>query len=414
MMLLYLLGCVTFSVPEPVTSDTESPLVEDSGDTDTDTDTTGPDTGIDTVDGEGDPTSEELFDESRIPDIYLEVSRDGIAALADEPYEYVEATLIYEDRRYGPIALRTKGENSWRPFSEKSSLKLDFNRYDGGPSRIFGMKGLTLNAMNEDYSMMHERVAYRLYREAGVPAARAHHAQVYLNGDLYGLFVMLDTVDDVFLERWFEDASGSMFEQHDGDYTDAYVQNNLYFQLEEGEDDRTALQAVADALESSGPDAIAAAGEHLDWAAFHRYWAAGSVVMNFDAYPFRFAGDDCHVYFDPTSQKLVYIPHGVDESFYYNRDIEGTANGHLSARCREVDACRDDWARAVYDALDVADKIDLAGYAREVRDQIEQAVRDDPERNYSLEYVDYYQDDMISRIVSRRSDIQDHIGSRPN
>ena len=48
MMLLYLLGCVTFSVPEPVTDDTEPPLVEDSGDTDIET--TGPDTGIDTVD----------------------------------------------------------------------------------------------------------------------------------------------------------------------------------------------------------------------------------------------------------------------------------------------------------------------------------------------------------------------------
>ncbi|MFT4978915.1 MAG: spore coat protein CotH [Myxococcota bacterium] len=412
---LLALACIptTFDVPG-------SGKDTDPGDSVEDTTPATNDSGIESIVGDGtdtdtdtDLTSEDLFDESTIPKLYLEMSSDSIAALIDEPYEYVQATFSWRDVSYGPIGVRTKGENSWRPFDEKTSLKLDFNRYEGGPDRFLELKGLTLNAMNEDYSMMHERVGYHLYRAAGVPAARAHHAQVYLNGELYGLFVMLDTVDDVFLERWFDDATGSMFEQHDGDFTDAYVQDNTYFQLEEGKDDRTALQAVADALESSGPDAIAAAGEHLSWEAFHRYWAAGSVVMNFDAYPFRFAGDDCHVYFDPTSERLIYIPHGVDESFYYNNNFETAAAGHLAARCREVSSCRDDWARIVYDVLDVADKIDLHGYAEDVRDQIEQAVRDDPERNYSLDYVEYYQQDMINKILNRRTDVTNFIGARP-
>lgn len=370
-----------------------------------------PDT--ESVSGRPELTSEELFSEDRLPEFYLELSDDALSDLRREPYEYTEATLVYDGQRYGPIGIRTKGQNSWRPFSEKSSFKLDFNRYDGGPDRFAGMKGLTFNGMNEDYSMMHERVAYKLYRESGVPAARAHHALVFVNDEFYGLFVMIDTIDDVFLKRWFDDTSGTMFEQYDGDLTDDYVQDNDHFQLEVGEDDRTELQGLADALEGSGPEAIEAAGAYLDWDAFHKYWAAGSVVMNFDAYPFRFAGDDCHLYFDPERSGFVYIPHGADETFYYDEDFEGRGNGHIAAKCREVESCRDDWAIRVYDALQILEDGDFEGYADEVRDQIAPWVEEDPERNYPLDYVEYYQRDMIQKIRDRRASVEYWIGSRP-
>jgi spore coat protein CotH len=168
------------------------------------------DDGTEYVSGFEDFTSEALFDESRLPEFRLEMTDEALNDLRRDPYEYTEAVLVYEGRRYGPIAIRTKGENSWRPFAQKSSFKLDFNRFEDSPGRFGELKGLTFNAMNEDYSMMHERVAYKLYRESGVPAARAHHAIIYLNDELYGLFVMIDTIDDVFLGRWFSDTSGSM------------------------------------------------------------------------------------------------------------------------------------------------------------------------------------------------------------
>ena len=318
--------------------------------------------------------------------------------------------------RYGPIGLRTKGENSWRPINQKSSLKLDFNRYkdDGGPNRVLGLKGLTLQAMNEDYSMMHERIAYWIYREAGVPAARAHHAIVTMNGELYGLFTVLETVDDLFLAERFEDPSGGMWEQHDGDYDDRYVNDNRYFQHEEGEDDRSGLQWVADALERGGADALDQAGERLDWAAFQRYWAASSIVMNFDAYPFRYAGDDCHVYDDPGRGKLVYIPHGVDESFYYDDNFETRAQGWLSSRCREVQSCRDDWARTVYDVLEIAEGLAWDSYAEEVAAQIEEAAQEDPNRNYSMSNVRSYQADMIRKLRNRRASVEAILGPPPN
>ena len=371
-----------------------------------------PDDEIETLPGVA-TDSDILFQDDLIQEFYLEISAAGLDDLRSDPYEYTEATLVFEGVSYGPIGIRTKGENSWRPFRDKSSFKLDFNRYDGGPDRFLGMKGLTFQGMNEDYTMMHERVAYRMYREAGVPAARANHAIVYVNDDLYGLFTVIDTVDDVFLKRWYDDPSGSMWEQHDGDLTDQYVQNNTYFQHEEGEDDRWSLQALADALEGSGDTAVDDASAVLDWAQFHRYWATGSVVMNFDAYPFRFAGDDCHVYYDVETERIHYFPHGTDETFYYDENFETRANGHIAAKCRESQSCRDDWANTVYDVLEISEDIDLVGYAEYVRDQIEEHAQNDPERNYSMNDVRQQQNYMISRLENRRASVQGHIGERP-
>jgi hypothetical protein len=359
--------------------------------------------------------SELLFDESRIPELYIGLSDAAIAVLERErqwdEHQYVEATLELDGVVYGPIGLRMKGENSWRPFTQKVSLKMDFNRYEGGPDRVLGLKGLTLQAMNEDYSMMHERVGYRVYREMGVPAVRAHHAAVYINGEYYGLFTMLDSVNDQFLARWFTDTTGPMWEQHDGDFVDSDIYDTSLFQLEEGTDDRSGLQAVADALESGGADALTEAGLHLDWTAFLNYWAAGSLVMQFDAYPFRFRGDDCHIYQDPSSGLLVYIPHGVDEAFYSAENFVSMSSGlytggHLSARCMEVEECRAEFATRVYEGLELMETLDIAGYAEEVRDQIEAYIELEPNAAYSARDTRNYQADMIDKLTSRRSNVE--------
>ena len=42
----------------------------------------------------------------------------------------------------------------------------------GERAKFFGLKDLTLNNMHSDFSMMHERLAYRVYRELGLVAPR--------------------------------------------------------------------------------------------------------------------------------------------------------------------------------------------------------------------------------------------------
>ena len=87
---------------------------------------------------------------------------------------------------------------------------------------------------------------------------------------------------------------------------------------------------------------------------------------------------------------------------------------HIAAKCRESEACRDAWAKRVYEVLEISESIDLAGYAEYVRDQIEEYAEDDPERNYSMRDVREQQRLMIDRIENRRGSVEYFIGPRPD
>ena len=72
--------------------------------------------------------------------------------------------------------------------------------------------------MHSDFSMMHERIAYWVARQAGVPASRANHALVTVNGQLYGLYANVETVKKHILSRVFGNNTGSLFSATDVDF----------------------------------------------------------------------------------------------------------------------------------------------------------------------------------------------------
>ena len=392
------------------------------------TDDTGPDpvdtAGPDTIPDAPEP-AEAIFNDEELPVFTIKVSVDVANAMQAEyaggEHDWFEATFVYDEREYGPVGIRLKGENSFEAFRSKPSIKVDFNRFDAS-MEFLELEGFTLNNMNDDYSMMHERVVYRAYREAGIPAYRSNHALVYVqevddDGEVrsdrfYGLYALLENANKDMMRRWFDDAEGSLWEIWDVDFYDNYVPcPNAYgsagcFQLEYGEENRDHIQAVADAMERTGDAAIDAADPYLDWDAFVSYWAAGAVVGQFDGYPFANPGDDCHFYHDPTSDKLVFFPHGADETFYYPDNDPASVNGILAGRCKASAGCFQDWKDRTWEIHDISTEWDWLAYFDQVRDQIEPWVLEDTNHWYTDEYVVYYQQAMRDFIAYRETKLE--------
>ncbi len=355
-----------------------------------------------------------IFDDVDLAEFALEIDDDYVRQLEREvkggDHQWVPATMIYKGVRYENIGVRLKGENSFLPFDEKPSLKLKFDKFQDG-LRFAGLKELTLNNMSNDYSMMHERVSYKLMREAGIPASRCSHVTLQVNGEDYGLYAGLEGVDKRMIERWLSD-QGTMFEVWDVDFYDGYVDD---FQVEFGEEDRSHIQGAADAMErTSSKQALIGLAEHMDVDQFVRFFAAESVVGQFDSYPYANPGDDAHIYVNPDTDRLIWLPHGMDETFYSPERNPMDVNGIIARRCLEVDECKADYIAAVWELQALSEAIDQGAYAREVRAQIDQLVRDDPNRPYGMDYVNYYQDLMIGFIDNRSEDLEVHLGSRPD
>ncbi|HEU5055595.1 MAG TPA: lamin tail domain-containing protein, partial [Kofleriaceae bacterium] len=98
--------------------------------------------------------SERILGDDVMPAIELLIPPASRASLASQPTVYVPATLVYDGRRYGPVGLRLKGGNSFRPLSEKAAFRINIDEFVDG-AKFFGLDDLTLNNMVTDYSMMH-------------------------------------------------------------------------------------------------------------------------------------------------------------------------------------------------------------------------------------------------------------------
>ena len=101
------------------------------------------------------------------------------------------------------VGLRLKGHTAFRTLDGKAAFKVKFG-YAVSGQRFFGLKGLTLNNMVQDPSMIAEATTSLLVAATGAPAARVGYAYVRLNGADYGLYANVETIDAVMAHRWFD------------------------------------------------------------------------------------------------------------------------------------------------------------------------------------------------------------------
>jgi hypothetical protein len=301
-------------------------------------------------------TSDELLDPDLLPELELRLEDDAIASLRAAPREYVPATIVYDGRSYGPVGVRIKGQNSFQTIDAKPSLRIKVDKYVDGVT-FFDLKDLTLNNMVSDPSLMHEPLAYLVAREAGLPASRANHALLTVNGEYYGVYANVETVKKRMIGRRFDDNSGPLFEATDVDFTREYVDA---FELDAGPDDRSMLWGLADALAIASPDdALAAAGAYIDIAHFQRYWAMTTVIGQFDGMPYSVPGDDYFLYADPTTGRLWLIPWGMDETFFAADFSPLQIHSVLARRCMESPACFQGYVDQTWELMSLVEALGL-------------------------------------------------------
>jgi hypothetical protein len=176
--------------------------------------------------GNGD--TDVVFDQEAVRTIEVELDADQLEALDDNPAseEYQPATVKYNGLNFTNAAIRYKGDfgslysclaGEWQNLigrdCDKLNFKLKFDEYDDA-GRFYGLKRLNLHAMDKDYSRIRESVAYRIFREFGVPASRTAYVKLMLYGEFRGLFLAVEAVDGRFARANFDDgAEGNLYKQ---------------------------------------------------------------------------------------------------------------------------------------------------------------------------------------------------------
>jgi spore coat protein CotH len=271
------------------------------------------------------------------------------------------------------VGVRLKGSGSFEPIDRKPSFRINVDEYVPD-AKFYGLKDLTLNNMHDDPSMMHERLAYWVARHAGIPASRATHAMVSLNGQPPALYANVETVKSRMLGRWFKNREGALYSATDVDFTSAFIP---LYELESKVDDRSLLEGLARALTMPSPDqAMAAAASYLNVEAFQNYWAFTAIVAQMDGMPYSMPGDDYFVYANPDDKKLYILPWGVDETMGADDvDVVKDVQSVLARTCAASPACLRGFVNKCWALLNNMESMNWVGEHDKVAQQIAPLVR---------------------------------------
>src|SRR5215471_14255014 len=151
----------------------------------------------------------DFFDDRVIHDVWIDLDPNDWASLKQHYLEdtYYTAKLTVGLSAASNIGIRSHGSGSRSP--EKPNLDVNIGKYKH--QTIAGLSYFVLKANNQDPSMMHENVAFQLYRKMGLPAPREAPVRLYINGQYFGFYTVLDHQDEAYLDRNVGESSGDLF-----------------------------------------------------------------------------------------------------------------------------------------------------------------------------------------------------------
>lgn len=255
--------------------------------------------------------------------------RETLAARHDAGDEtYLPATVVVNGVTYDSVGVRFKGHSSYLYSNDKKPFRLAFDEYHGS-QRLDGLKGVHLNNAWRDPSFLREKLHLDFLRENGVAAPRANFATLVLNGEPWGLYVLVEHVDKTFLKSRFGGNDGNLYKAVDGlddagapppplsdfrwygpdpaAYADRYE-----LKTDDSERPWTDLLAVIDTLaHSAAPSASLPSLVQLEH--FGRAMAADNQLGNLDAY--AGSGRNFYAFFPEDGGAMEWIAWDAGLSF---------------------------------------------------------------------------------------------------
>jgi len=181
----------------------------------------------------------------RIELTFTQENWDGLVANAeaygeDEGTEqiYFEASITYDDfDKLDGVGVRIKGNHAIENavhLGRSYPLKVDIDRF-APDQTLDGLKKLNLHAMvdeDEDFwewpsDPVADHVSYRAMRDHGAATPRAALAEVFINGESFGLYSVVEQVSGTFVQCHLPEPWGDLYKPeeslaYEGDSIDDY------------------------------------------------------------------------------------------------------------------------------------------------------------------------------------------------
>jgi hypothetical protein len=258
----------------------------------------------------------------------------------------------------------------------------------------------------------------------------ANSAVLYVNGQYYGLYVNVESIDKAFLRRWFASDAGNLYEEGQQDFLPG---KETTFELETNEmaNDRSDLRALIAALGAARPDTLLAdLAPALDVEHFLKFTAVEGLVNQWDMYGYtRFYPNNFHLYSDP-QRKFVFLPWGLDMTWKPFHDgaphlpmlgIGHRANdarqvvtaGVVFQRCLASVPCRTRYLAIVREMVTLMEGAKLDAQAAAYREQVRPHQRMDQRKFHSDAQCEASYQTVVRTIRDRPARVRQDLAAAP-
>jgi spore coat protein H len=360
------------------------------------------------------PPNAPLFDSAVVARVDITVNPDTLEWLYDNVDSDIEFHAVFNfnngtiNETVDNIGFRLRGNTS--RYSQKKSFKVSFNTFEPG-RKFYGIEKMNLNGEHNDPSITRSRICWEWLRECNVPAPRATHVEVYINGDYFGLYIMVEHVDEEFVKSRFDNDDGNLYQclypadlKYLGSNPDLYKftsGDRRAYQLKTNEeyDNYSDLAHFIDVLNNTPLSELECELEKIfNLNDYLKVIALDVVTSNWDGYIYN--KNNFYLYHNTETGRFEYIPYDVDNTFgidwfginWGTRNIYDWEqhNGEvrpLYTRLLDVQSIKDRYSFYMKELLDkLADEDSLFTYFDHIRSMISGSVIDDPYHSLDYDY----------------------------
>jgi Ni/Co efflux regulator RcnB len=298
----------------------------------------------------GQSAAPRIFDDRELQRISLQVnSRDWDTLRANfRQNTYYPASFTWKGQTLSGVGIRSRGSGT--RSGQKPGLLVDFDRYANG-QRFQGLEALVLDNHLQDPSAMREALTMALYDRMGIQAPREAAVELYINGEFFGLYNAVESIDEIAVSRmypvpassapappvrvppaaWSLPTPESVGYLYDFNWVDYFygtypgVELDLYeemFEPETREDEtREALFRQIELLfravnEVPADRFLQEVGARLDLARYLRIAAVQAYMASFDGIAGAFGMNNFYLYRPVGSTQHTIIPWDEDNAFH--------------------------------------------------------------------------------------------------
>jgi spore coat protein CotH len=278
------------------------------------------------------PAVDALFDHDVLHDVRITMSADDWAQLRARFQENINfnATLTIDGETVPDSSIRSRGSGTRNGV--KPGLRVDFQR-TVRTQRFRGFKVLVLDNMYNDPSFLRERLAFSVFEEMGIRVPRESFARLTVNGEYWGLYAIVEPIDEIFVQRHVDAGGGNLFEYNvpsaspdqipvwdftlmRGNTVDAYIPEPFEPKTNEDDLDGTALldfiRTVSEAPDETFVEEVSA---FVDPRVLLTYYAVEVATAEVDGLTGFFGINNFYLYQLQGTRRFLFIPWDHDFNF---------------------------------------------------------------------------------------------------